>query len=343
MRSLIVSAIAVVIIFACADIGKANGDVCNDKNTSSTNTILTTAGINAASDIVSAVVTIDPLGAYKITRQENKALVDQLYEVLQMTAPVDLPFPPAMWGKVILTLQNGKTLWTGYGYENPDSQGKKQAFVMKSSLSDLFIAPKFEAFMHDVQRDANTASLGASIGTFQVKSVEVSLPNKDSITLFTSSPKRDAIVVKLKEALEYLELRVEPAELVDSNDVANGRAKFGCTAIKLCSPITIEVLLKAKDTNASETPAPWHQGLNYAQVKIDWLAVMDYGNYKPPVVLVRTTDEDHYVLGNLRRREWEKLGITRYGLPGHPISDTDYYKTPRSIYEELQMLVKSVY
>ena len=39
----------------------------------------------------------------------------------------------------------------------------------------------------------------------------------------------------------------------------------------------------------------------------------------------------------------ERDGVSNFKLPGHPLKDTEYYKSPQELYKELQKLRANAY
>ena len=296
------------------------------------------AGIRQASDIESAVMTFLPRGTYKLTYEANPAFIVRLYDALRSSYYVGSP-PEMLGSRLVLNLNDGKSVWLQFDelpWEDPQLVYIAPAYAARKLL------PLFQ----ETRTNARAATLDARIGDFEVRRMEVRTPHASYwARVPPSSDEGKALIEKSRQIVDWVDLRNTAAHRPLPGEIGGAQAKFGVVMLYLKTPIQVEVMVRDKATAPPGFPNPFAHSVSFPRFQCDVVKVLDYGNYVPPLVALRDKDKPavYYLCTWLIRRQQEKYGVEKYGFPGHPITDTEYYKSPKILYKELQELTKVAY
>lgn len=302
--------------------------------------LLSTAGVKSADQVAAVVVMYPNRCTYKITPKDFPDLVKRIYDSLQSVYRVPDRMP-SDWASLTLVLAGGKGVWFVPAEEPPDSPSTV-------FLSGGYVAPELLKPIQEIRANAKASVLDAKIGDFEVNSLEVRTARSDfTPRVPVTSKEGRAIIAKARDIVDCLDTRnawARAQHWTGYGDIASAEAKFGCVTmhLKYLIPITLNVLDEAKAPGGD--PDPIGRNVSFATFRCGTIEVLDYGNFLPPVVALHDSDgPGYYVCPQLTRRKQEKHGVEKLGFPGRPISDTEYYKSPETLYKELQELTKDAY
>lgn len=293
-------------------------------------------GIASASDIESAVIRFHSGETYQLTIAQQPELVEQLYKALLSLGAMDVSGMPGDDDLLILNSKDGTTATLCFCADNPAPR------EIVYYVNNTYHSPLLDSFLNSVRRNSVAASLRAGIPV-KLGSLKIAVPSKPLVRVDTNSRQGKAIVTKAKSIIDCLDIRGAVPAVVGGDFEAATR-KFGAVLLELDTAIRLDVYTSVTSPQ-STCQGGYCLGLQHNECWCDSIVVMDYGNYAPPVVLLRGRDHpDYYFTADrLTRRAQEMKGVVEYGLPGHPVSDKDYYKTAEQLYKDLQRLVTLAY
>ncbi|MEN6357827.1 MAG: hypothetical protein ABFD83_12175 [Armatimonadota bacterium] len=289
--------------------------------------ILNRAGITSLDGIDSVIISSCD-GIYKLTPKSNPQSMKRLYSLLSGIRE-DRPDagPVGRYATLTINLASSKVVWMLFGRKPVDD--RHDIITMAGG----YLVPGMVEFLDDLKHDAVAAKLDSQIPQFKVKKLSLRLSHMDSVIVPESSSAGCAVIAKAQSILYSLDIRSVWAEEVKSSDIAIAQGKFGCVTLESSElfRLDITVIDSAKlfitQTGYYTDPIGWN--LARKQFGCESFLVMDYGNYKPPIVVLRDRADNCYLLRDFMTRKDIESGKNS--------------KTLAILYEELQSLTKNAY
>jgi hypothetical protein len=250
-------------------------------------------GITESSQVDSVIVTIGKYYARKVTRAKNSSLVDKIYNSVSKVDSVNWPFLVTTRGNIILIRKDGSCVSALYGLADGREQNSN-GFIIKHSFGWNLYSPTLSNTLDELWKDEATAYQDAHIGEINVSKLYVRLPNKMEKPVSPTSSDGKDLLAAIRTILDQEDQRVKPVEPVTASEVARGGAKFGWVRAELCPSGQAQVFL----TKPNGELRVWRNDLVYKTIPFRCIIVMDYGNYKPPVIILEGEDESYYLMDN---------------------------------------------
>lgn len=293
--------------------------------------VLSAVGVKSPDQIESVIVQFSTQCTYKITRKDSPALVSKLYASLQPMRPAHGAQDTGCNGSMTFVLADGKALSMGFYYE--PKTVPQTVYVCPS-----YAAPTLLETLGEIKTNAKAAELDARVGEFDAEALDVYYQRGgiNKPWLPASSLEGQALVARARALVDWLDLR--NARAVTVPDIYSARAKFGALTLYLKAPVRFTIQVLDEGTAPRPEPDPFGSNTRFDTFLCDRVVVLDYGNYMPPLLALRNmrTPNDYYLCPSLTRRAQEKYGVEKFGFPGHPTSDADYYTPPDQLYKSLQ-------
>ncbi|MBI2843709.1 MAG: hypothetical protein HYX78_09945 [Armatimonadetes bacterium] len=325
---------AVVVVCAsnvpesCAGATQGSADVTKDAGVK----VLESAGINHPSDIESVVLDFNRRDVYKITWNDEAELVTGLYEGIRtMEGYSGVPRLPPL-GRLLLYVNSSRGLELEFLEMPLDTPSYVKVWPIYSSRD---LAPVFRK----IKRNAKAAARDGRVPPVEPVSLEVQMPQGERVAVSPTSEESKALLAKAVVMLDWFDPREVYCKPIKPEELEKLGGKYGLVYVNVAKPVSV---LMNTTTVPYERWPEFRTDVSYGTITFDAFAVLDTGYVCMPQIALHDMQSGNYYLTQhyLYRREGERRGVEKFGLPGHPLTDEEYYKKPEVLYAELQALVE---
>ena len=304
---------------------------------------LADVGIATPSDIESVLLVFVSGERCMVTYKHNATFVTRLYKAVLGLGALATRAGPG-YDYLILNARDGSTVVMCFYTLAAERPGDVDQYYISDSIH--LHSEALDSVINDVRRAPSAAHMGARIGEFKVKEVQVNLPRRKGIRMAPTIGGVLPLMAKARTIIDWVDVRLVPGRVDASGELERALYKFGGVTLILESPVFIDLydfLDPEEDPGRYDRGSAIYRNLRRRSIRCDGLTIMEYGNYLPPAVVARCTGWPDILFVDLDRREWERIRAEKFGLPSRPASDREYYKSPGVLYQELQVLAKKAY
>ena len=297
-------------------------------------------GIMHPSDIKSVQISFSSGLNYDLSYPNDSAQITCLYEALLQSGRLGSGYPGAE-NLIILNTKDDKTYFLIFSLINDFATS--EYYISGTSEHP----PLLDSCINSILYNSNAAYRNSRLGPLAIRSISVYMPNKKMIDAQYGSKQYIKLRSKALAILDCLDIRSIVYKEQDQDEIDRAEKKFGRITIELYNPTDIDLYKIDFPTNlpARDNPDIENYGfgdtLKHIHVKCLSIMIGEYGNYNTPSVILHTSD-GYYLFDKLTRKEQEKYGVEKCKLPGHPIKDRTYYKSPKELYNELYSIMKTL-
>ena len=288
--------------------------------------ILREIGVNAPQDIRAVTLTCND-GCYRITWEDNRATIERLYNALHG----GLGFMPNINGTpqsegMALDIAGGSTAVFAYGLPESGSGVELSLRYFCNGLLPVLAA---------IRTDPEAPQRGAALGPWRVTSLEFKTADAPALTSVPSPP--PAASKAVLTLLDCLDPRRSACQCRTESELQ--QMLPGCTAVALNLGTPAGVMLgmqapgRGPDANY---PDPYRVGKFRLHVDCDRVVILRAPTRSSFQVGFRVKGKAAYYIDDtyLGRREDEARRV-KQGKPGHPLTDTDYYRSVEDVWKDL--------
>ncbi|MBI2843710.1 MAG: hypothetical protein HYX78_09950 [Armatimonadetes bacterium] len=313
---------------SCMGMTEDGGDVIKDAGIR----VLKGAGINQPSDIESAVVAFGIQGTYKITWKDDPDLISGVYEGLRVMEGYPEAKRPLLTSLLVLYLNANHGLRIRF-MEWPPHAPRGVAIWQIYGSGDLL------SVFQKIKRNARAATRDGRVPAVEPASLEVQVHKGERVAISLTSEEGRVLQDKAVALLDWIDPRIMNYKTIKPEEFEELGHKYGIVYLKLAKPVSMVV---DTTTDRGSLWPEFRTDVSYGTVTFDAFAVLDTGNVRIPQLALHDKQSSSYYLtqGYLYRRTLEHYGVEILGFPGHPLTDTEYYKKPEILYAEMEELVK---
>ncbi len=304
--------------------------------------LLQRAGIKQATDITGAVVSWYREGTCRLTREQDAAALDAIYQGLHSAVYHQDSSHFGLSGihKMVLSLKNGKPVRFAF-VEEPNQPGDTPTYVF---LNDAYYSESLLPALQSIRKNARAAADGGRVPEFQVARLTVRKRDGSVLEVDVDSEKGKAIIAAARILADWVDPRDAFAlDLADVDDVAGCKLAAGAW-LDLVSPISLSCEAVDRNLSPNTSMEGYSQDISYKDLQCDQIAILAFNHSPLASVAFRNRATGRYCVtwNYLTRRYGERYQVEKLGFPGHPASDWAYYQSPDDVLGKLLLPISEL-